>query len=113
MKAFSPPMLQAARSLLINQQGGDLAQMKMSDTLDSGCKTQAAVVMHTIAVLFSNSKLQLLMPFINILDNPASLTVRIIGYSDDGVSGRLTVMTLCDISCPEVKHQYNYRLTKS
>ena len=80
MKALPPKMIQAARCLLINQQGGNLAQMKISETLDSVCKTVGAVVMHAIAVLFSNSKLQLLLPFISMLENPAVLTV---SWSDE------------------------------
>lgn len=69
-------MLHAARCLLTNQQGGDLAQMKVSETLSSECKTLGAVVVHAIAVLLSNSEMQILLPFINMLENPASLTVR-------------------------------------
>ena len=80
LKAFSPPMLQVARCLLTNQQGGDLAQMKISETLSSECKTLGALVVHTIAVLFSNSKLQILLPFISMLENPASLTVSMVQY---------------------------------
>ena len=78
LKAFSPPMLQAARCLLTNQQGGDLAQMKISETLNSECKTQGAVVVHTIAVLLSHSKMEVLYPFIKMLENPASLMVNIV-----------------------------------
>ncbi len=76
LKALSPTMLQAARCLLTNQQGGDLAQMKITESLSSECKTVGAVVVHATIILFSNSKLQILTPFISMLENPASLVVR-------------------------------------
>ena len=75
MKAFSPPMLQAARRLLVNQQGGILAQMRVSENQSSESKTVSSIVVHVVAVLFSNSKLQVLLPFIKMLDDPASLSV--------------------------------------
>ena len=75
MKALSPPMLLAARRLLTNQQGGILAQMKVTERLSLECKTLGSIVIHTVAVLFSNSKQPILLPFIKMLDNPASLRV--------------------------------------
>lgn len=70
-------MLHAARCLLTNKQGGDLAQMEVSETLNAEGKTLGAIVVHSIAVLFSNSKTQVLLPFIDMFENPASLAVRL------------------------------------
>ena len=69
-------MLHAALCFLTNRQGGDLAQMKISDTLSPEYRSLGAVVVHTIAVLFSNYEMQILQPFISMLGNPAALTVR-------------------------------------
>lgn len=75
MEAFSPSMRQMARLLLTNQQGGPLGQMHIRPGLPAGCKTIGAIVVHTISVFSSNSSRQILLPFINMLNNPAELMV--------------------------------------
>lgn len=75
MKSFSPLMRQAARLLLTNQQGGPLGQMTVSPELPAECKTLGAVVVHTIAVINCNSRQDILLPFVNMLTNPAALMV--------------------------------------
>lgn len=75
MKAFSSPMKQMARLLLTNKQGGPLAQMTMTQTLPAEFKTLGSVVVHTVAVLSSNSAYPILLPFVNMMTNPAVLSV--------------------------------------
>lgn len=94
MKALSPPMLQAARQLLTNQQGGILAQMKVSENQTSELKTLGCIVVHVISVLFSNSKLQVLLPFVKMLENPVALSVSIIISKN-----RLMIAIWCTKDC--------------
>lgn len=75
VKGLSSQMLQAARLLLTNKQGGPLAQMTISPTLLSECKTLGSIVIHTASVVSSKSTCQVLLPFFNMLTNPAALTV--------------------------------------
>lgn len=75
MESFSPPMIQAARLLLTNAQGGPLAQMRITPELPAEFKSLGAVVIHTVAVINSYSKEHILLPFVNMLNNPAALSV--------------------------------------
>ena len=68
-------MVQTAQLLLTNQQGGPLVQMTVSPALTSEFKTLGSIVVHTVAVLSSNSTYPILLPFVNMLTNPAALTV--------------------------------------
>ena len=68
-------MLQAARRYLTNQQGGPLAQMRISLELSSECKMLGAIVVHTISVMSCNSRQAILLPFVNMTTNPAALAV--------------------------------------
>lgn len=76
VNAFSPPMRQTARLLLTNQQGGLLAQMRITPERSALYKSLGAIVMHTTAVLFSCSRQPILLPFVNMLSNPSALAVR-------------------------------------
>lgn len=78
LKSFSPPMRQAARLLIANEQGGPLGQMRISPDVPAEWKTLGSIVIHTVAVLNSNSRSHLILPFVNMLNNPASLTVSIL-----------------------------------
>ncbi len=75
MKPLTTPMRQAARCFLTNDQGGNLAQMKMTPELSLSCKTLSSVVVHASAVILCNSKYPILLPFVNMLTNPATLAV--------------------------------------
>ena len=75
LKAFSPPMLQTARQLLTNEQGGPLAQLCMTPELPGMYKTLGSIIVHTVAVLDSNSRQPILYPFIHMMTNPAKLEV--------------------------------------
>lgn len=75
MRALSPSMRHTAQLLLTNKQGGPLAQMCITQKLPVMWKILGAVVVHTAAVLFSNSGRRSLLPFINMLTNPAALDV--------------------------------------
>lgn len=75
MKALSPPMRQTARLLLTNKQGGPLAQLCVTPALPTICKTLGAIVIHTVAVIDSHFRLPILLPFVNMMGNPAALAV--------------------------------------
>lgn len=75
LPAFSLPMRHIARLLLINQQGGPLAQLHITPELPAMCKTVGAIVIHTVSVLESCSKEPILLPFLNMITNPAALSV--------------------------------------
>ncbi len=71
-------MLQVLRLLLANQQGGTLAQMFVSphQAHASLHRSITGLVVHTVAVLLSRAKTELLLPFLNMLTNPSVLEVR-------------------------------------
>jgi hypothetical protein len=77
MATFSLPMRQTARLLLANKQGGPLAQLCVTPELPALEKTLGAVVIHTVAVLESSSRQPILLPFVNMMSNPAALAVSI------------------------------------
>ena len=70
-------MRQAARLLLTNKQGGTLAQMCISPDLPSENKTLATIVVHAVSIFTSTSKQRILLPFVNMLSDPAALSVRL------------------------------------
>ncbi len=75
LQLLTAPMWHAARCFLTNEQGGSLAQMRMSKELSSTCRCLSAVVVHVSTVILTNSKHGLLLPFVNMIMNPATLTV--------------------------------------
>ena len=83
LKSFSPPMRIAARLLLVNKQGGPLAQMCITPELPAQYKTLGALVVHTVAVVNTHAGLPILLPFVNMLTNPGALAVRLVAYSED------------------------------
>ena len=73
---FSNELRFTARALLANQQGGRiLEQMSVSPRQPLQCRTILGVVVHAAAVLFNRQKVDILLPFVNILNNPAALNV--------------------------------------
>lgn len=68
-------MRHMARLLLANEQGGPLAQLRVTPKLPAMCKTLGAIVIHTVAVLDSCSNRPSLLPFINMMTYPAALAV--------------------------------------
>ena len=68
-------MRETAHFLLSNEQGGPLAQLCVTPELPAKCKTLGAVIVHTVAVLESSSRRHILLPFINMMTNPAALAV--------------------------------------
>ena len=77
-KLLSNKLCFTARALLANQQGGrvlQLEQMTVSPRQPLQCRTILGVVVHAAAVFFVQQKLQILLPFFNILNNPAALNV--------------------------------------
>ena len=55
-----------------------LEQMTVSPRQPLQCRTILGVVVHAAAVFLGRQKLDVLLPFINILNNPAALNVRFI-----------------------------------
>ena len=75
-KLLSNELRFTARALLANQQGGRvLEQMTVSPRQPLLCRTVLGVVVHAAAVFFGRQKLHILLPFVNILNNPAALNV--------------------------------------
>lgn len=74
---YSPDILHLLRLLLANQQGGQLAQMTVSPDQPALCRTLTALVIHTAAVLLTRANDDLLLPFVNMLNNPSVLGVSI------------------------------------
>ena len=64
-----------ARALVANAQGGTMAQLCVAPSQPLQCRTLAALVVHAAAVFFSKPGNQMLLPFINMLINPAVLVV--------------------------------------
>ncbi len=64
------------RLLMTNQQGGTLAQMSVSPDQVGLHRTLTGVVVHTVVTLLSRPNRELLLPFINMLTNPALLKVK-------------------------------------
>ena len=75
-KLLSNDLRLMARVLLANQQGGRvLEQMSVSPRQPLQCRTILGIVVHAAAVFFGRQKLHILLPFLNILNNPAALNV--------------------------------------
>ena len=67
-----------SRTLLANQQGGRvLAQMIVSPEQPLHCRTLMGVVVHAATVFFTRQNVDVLSPFVNMLNNPAILNVSI------------------------------------
>lgn len=65
-----------ARALLANQQGGMvLNQMSATPQQPLRCTAIMGVVVHTALVFFGRQEVNMLLPFVNILSNPAALNV--------------------------------------
>ena len=81
-----------ARALLANQQGGRvLEQMSVSPQQPLQCRTILGVVVHATTVFFNKQAVGVLLPFVNILNNPAALNVS--WYKQV----RTLMISLCDI----------------
>ena len=63
------------RALLANEQGGPLAQLKVTPEQTSLHQTLGAVVVHAAAVLQCMHRVTILQPFTNMLNNPRALAV--------------------------------------
>lgn len=72
---LSEEMKLIAKRLLVNQQGGILKQMSVSPKQPLHCRTITSVVVHATAVFSDRQKVDLLLPFVNMLKNPAALNV--------------------------------------
>jgi hypothetical protein len=78
-KLLSNDLRSTAQALLANELGGkDLEQMTVSPQQPLQCRTILGVVVHAATVLFGQQKLAILLPFVNILTNPAALNVILI-----------------------------------
>ena len=64
-----------ARLLVANEQGGTLAQLGVDPRQPLQHGTLGAIVVHTAAVFLCRQKVDILQPFVNMLNNPAVLVV--------------------------------------
>ena len=76
--AFSNDIRNMMRLLLANQQAVPLAQMTVSPQQSAFCRTLGGIVVHTVSVIMSKVDVNLLLPFVNMLKNPASLKVQVL-----------------------------------
>ena len=72
---LSPDMRIASRLLLANQQGGTLVQMTASPQQPLMLRTLGPIVTHTASIMLCQQKMDILLPFVNIFNNPAVLAV--------------------------------------
>lgn len=72
---LSPDMKRVGRLLITNRHASLLAQMTVSLQQPPECKPLGAIVVHTASVILFKQKLDILMPFVNIFNNPAALDV--------------------------------------
>ena len=70
--------MRIARALLVNQQGGQLVQLQVSPQQPSLARDLTALVVHTAIVLSARKDTDVLMPFVNMLNNPAALVVSVL-----------------------------------
>ena len=64
-----------ARSLVANEQGGPLAQLGVAPQQPLQNRILGAIVVHTATVFFCRQRVEILQPFVNMLNNPAALVV--------------------------------------
>lgn len=64
-----------ARMLIANMQGDTLAALRAFPDQPVTQHTMAAIVVHTVATLFSRQNMELLYPLVAMLTKPANLTV--------------------------------------
>ena len=64
-----------AKLLVANEQGGTLAQLIVDPMQPLQHRTLGAIVVHTAAVFFCRQRVDILQPFVNMLNNPAALVV--------------------------------------
>ena len=65
------------RELIANEQGGPLAQLKVTPGQPSLHQTLGAIVVHAAAILQWRQRVDILKPFTNMLNNPVALVVSI------------------------------------
>ena len=68
-------MKKLGRLLLHNKQAGPLAQMTVSPTQSHENQILTSIVVHTAAIVLSNQNRNILLPFVNMMCNPATLAV--------------------------------------
>ncbi len=76
-----------ARALLANQHGGPLAQLAIVPRQPPLQRTLGAIVVHTAIIFQSRQGVELLEPFVKMLNNPAALMVGIHNH------GSITIFT--------------------
>ena len=64
-----------ARLLVANEQGGPLAQLVVDPMQPLQHRTLGGIMVHTAAVFFCQQRIDILQPFLNMLNNPAALVV--------------------------------------
>jgi len=64
-----------ARSLVANEQGGPLAQLGIAPWQPLKHGILGVIVVHTTAVFICRQRVDILQPFLSMLNNPAALIV--------------------------------------
>ena len=72
---LSTNLKRVLRLLLGNQQGGPLAQLEVVPHQSSLCRTLSGIIVHSVSVILSRSDVDLLLPFLNMLNNPTAIEV--------------------------------------
>ena len=72
---LSHDLMYLSRLLLSNQQDGPLAQLTVSPDQPPLCRTLSGIVIHCVSVMLSRTSVNLLQPFLYMLNNPSALEV--------------------------------------
>ena len=75
---FSDDIILMMRLLVANEQAVPLAQMTVSPQQPAFCRTLGGIVVHTVSVIMNKVSVDLLLPFVNMLNNPAVLKVKVL-----------------------------------
>ena len=78
---LSHDLMHLSRLLLSNQQGGTLAQLAVFLDQPPLCRTLSKIVIHSVSVILSRTGVDLLQPFLYMLNNPTALEVSRHDYS--------------------------------
>ena len=71
---YKEPLINFAKLILHNEQGSSISQMKIHPGLTAENKILGAVAVHT-AIVINSINTPILLPFFNMLNNPAALAV--------------------------------------
>lgn len=76
LSGMNSEMKRIGRMLIANEQGRNLASLSVTPKQSKHLRNLAALVIHATVVFTSKKDNDLLLPFINMLQNPAALKAR-------------------------------------